>query len=136
MLLTICSIYKYNKLQEVLYEERNTNLRNKETKKEMRSMREAVADAYATELSKELSFLIDRGFSKKYKNFDEFLGKYWKLVGDKDALLLQRNLRAGVASDVTLRNFCLNRGLMIDAAYSGRVIYYLYNRSNSKFYNR
>lgn len=108
----------------------------RKSKKEMRSMREAVADACATELSKELSSLVDRGLSKKYKNFDEFLGKYWKLVGDKGALLLQRNLRAGVASDVTLRNFCLNRGLMVDAAYSGRVIYYLYNRSNSKFYNR
>lgn len=105
-------------------------------KKEMRSMREAVADAYATELSMELLRPIDKEFPKKYKNFDEFLGKYWKLVGDKGALVLQRSLRAGLASDVTLRNFCLNRGLMVDAAYSGRVIYYLYNRSNSKFYNR
>lgn len=105
-------------------------------KKEMRSMREAVADAYATELSMELLSPIDEGLSKKQKSFDKFLGKYWKLVGDKDALILQRNLRAGVASNVTLRNFCLNRGLMVDAAYSGRVIYYLYNRSNSKFYNR
>lgn len=105
-------------------------------KKEMRSMREAVADAYATELSMELLSPIDKGLSKKQKNFDGFLDKYWKLVGDKDALVLQRNLRNGVASEVTLRNFCLNRGLIVDAAYSGRVIYYLYNRSNSKFYNR
>lgn len=108
----------------------------RKSKKEMRSMREAIADAYSTELSLELFHNVGEMLSKKQKRFDEFLGKYWKLVGDKDAIVLQRSLRAGLASDVTLRNFCLNRGLMVDAAYSGRVIYYLYNRSNSKFYNR
>lgn len=67
---------------------------------------------------------------KMIKGYRKFLERYYELTQSEDVLSMLEHLDN--SSDVTRRNFCLNRGLMLGAAYKGRVIYYVYNKQNSK----
>lgn len=68
----------------------------------------------------------ERVREKMIKGYRKFLERYYELTQSEDVLPMLVHLDN--SSDVTRRNFCLNRGLMLGAAYKGRVIYYVYNK--------
>ena len=71
---------------------------------------------------------------KEMSGFKKMLDKLYTLTGDESVKAFGETL--AIASEVTMRNFCLRRGLHYGAALHGRLIFCVMHLNNSKLLHK
>lgn len=71
---------------------------------------------------------------KEMSGFKRMLDKLYTLTGDESVKVFSETLV--IASEVTMRNFCLRRGLHYGAALHGRLIFCVMHLNNSKLLHK
>ena len=71
---------------------------------------------------------------KEMSGFKKMLDKLYTLTGDESVKAFGETL--AIASEVTMRNFCLRRGLHYGAAIHGRLIFCVMHLNNSKLLHK
>ena len=98
------------------------------------AMMKVALDMFTTPTARPFTHHAKSVSSKEMSGFKKMLDKLYTLTGDESVKAFGETL--AIASEVTMRNFCLRRGLHYGAAIHGRLIFCVMHLNNSKLLHK
>lgn len=98
------------------------------------AMMKVALDMFTTPTARPFTYHAKSVSGKEMSGFKKMLDKLYTLTGDESVKVFGETL--AIASEVTMRNFCLRRGLHYGAALHGRLIFCVMHLNNSKLLHK